>query len=94
MGFPNAKTYDGEDLLYEECDILIPAAIEKVIHKKNADKVKAKVGLHYEVYALKLVYWHDLIVFFLEGGTVLSILSFSPSSIQLVQMCYKICVYF
>merc|ERR1712179_779522 len=29
--------------LYEECDILIPAAIEKVIHMGNVDKVKASI---------------------------------------------------
>ncbi|CAH1959643.1 unnamed protein product [Acanthoscelides obtectus] len=42
MGFPNAKKYDG-NLLFHECDILVPAAAEKVIHKENADQIKAKV---------------------------------------------------
>ncbi|XP_023324859.1 glutamate dehydrogenase, mitochondrial [Eurytemora carolleeae] len=43
VGFPGAKAYTGESLLFEECDILIPAAMEKVIHGGNADKVKAKI---------------------------------------------------
>ncbi|XP_074033594.1 glutamate dehydrogenase, mitochondrial isoform X2 [Leptinotarsa decemlineata] len=42
VGFPGAKAYDG-NLLYHECDILVPAATEKVITKDNADKVKAKI---------------------------------------------------
>ncbi|KAL1244344.1 Glutamate dehydrogenase [Trichinella spiralis] len=44
VGFPHADSYQPkEDLFYEQCDILIPAAIEKVITKKNAEKIKAKV---------------------------------------------------
>jgi len=43
MGYPQAEEYTGESLLYEKCDILVPAAIERVIHVGNADKVQAKI---------------------------------------------------
>ena len=43
VGYPGAKPYTGESLLFEECDILIPAAMEKAIHKGNAGKVNAKI---------------------------------------------------
>ncbi|KAH1016949.1 hypothetical protein HUJ05_007690 [Dendroctonus ponderosae] len=42
VGFPGAKKYDG-DLFEHECDILVPAAKEKVITKDNAGKIKAKL---------------------------------------------------
>jgi glutamate dehydrogenase (NAD(P)+) len=44
-GFPKAQAYNGpeESLLYEQCDILVPAAVEKVITKYTAEKIKAKV---------------------------------------------------
>ena len=43
MNYPSGKKVSNEALLTSECDILIPAAIENVIHKMNAPKVKAKL---------------------------------------------------
>lgn len=43
VGFSGAKPYSGENLVFEQCDMLVPAAIEKTITLKNADKIKAKV---------------------------------------------------
>jgi len=45
VGFPKAEAYSGpeESLMYENCDIFIPAAVEKVITKYTAERIKAKV---------------------------------------------------
>ncbi|MGC9105243.1 MAG: Glu/Leu/Phe/Val family dehydrogenase [Thermoprotei archaeon] len=43
VNYPRGKKVTNDELLTSECDILIPAAIENVIHKGNADKVKAKL---------------------------------------------------
>ncbi|MGL4235705.1 Glu/Leu/Phe/Val family dehydrogenase [Tabrizicola sp.] len=41
-GYPNAKhVEDGTAVLEEACDILIPAALEGVIHLGNAERIKA-----------------------------------------------------
>jgi len=44
MGFPNSKALPHrDDALFLDCDILVPAALENVIHSDNAHKVKAKI---------------------------------------------------
>ena len=43
--FPEAKEITNEELLELECDVLIPAALENQLTKKNAEKVRAKVVL-------------------------------------------------
>jgi len=42
-GFPGTKAITNEDLLEEQCDILVPAALENVITSKNASRIKAKI---------------------------------------------------
>jgi glutamate dehydrogenase (NAD(P)+) len=41
QGFPGTEPISNEDLLELPCDILIPAALECVIHKGNAERIKA-----------------------------------------------------
>ncbi|MGA3082949.1 MAG: Glu/Leu/Phe/Val dehydrogenase [Terracidiphilus sp.] len=43
LGFRGAEPMPSEELLVEECEILIPAATENVITSRNADKIKARV---------------------------------------------------
>ncbi|MBI2965889.1 MAG: glutamate dehydrogenase [Chloroflexi bacterium] len=42
-GLPNTEPISNDDLLAIECDILIPAAIEDVIHSGNADRIRARI---------------------------------------------------
>ncbi|KAI4463374.1 glutamate dehydrogenase [Holotrichia oblita] len=43
LGFPGAQPYKGKNLICEPCDILIPAATEKLINKDVAQEIKAKI---------------------------------------------------
>jgi glutamate dehydrogenase (NAD(P)+) len=42
-GYPKADAMSGDDLLTMDCDVLVPAALENVITRKNAPHIKAKV---------------------------------------------------
>ncbi|KAF4106551.1 glutamate dehydrogenase 1b [Onychostoma macrolepis] len=42
VGFPNSQPYEG-NILEADCDILIPAAGEKQLTRKNAHNIKAKI---------------------------------------------------
>jgi glutamate dehydrogenase (NAD(P)+) len=43
INFPGAKNISNEKILELDVDILMPAALENVIHKGNANKIKAKI---------------------------------------------------
>ena len=43
VGFPGSKPISNEELLAAKVDILVPAALENQITKKNADKIQAKI---------------------------------------------------
>jgi len=45
IGFPDGDVITNAELLELQCDVLVPAAIEKVITARNAPRVKAKVIL-------------------------------------------------
>jgi len=42
-GFSGAEDMDLQDALFTECDVLIPAATENVIHSGNADRIRCKI---------------------------------------------------
>jgi glutamate dehydrogenase (NAD(P)+) len=41
--YPKATAIPGDQVLTVECDVLVPAAIENVITRKNAPHIKAKI---------------------------------------------------
>ena len=43
VGFPESKTISNEEILETECTILVPAALENQITKKNASQVTARL---------------------------------------------------
>lgn len=42
-GFSGGQWMTNDELLVQDCDILVPAAMEKAITEKNAKKIKAKI---------------------------------------------------
>ncbi len=42
-GYPKAEPISSEELLTCDCDVLVPAATENVITRKNAPNIKAKI---------------------------------------------------
>lgn len=42
-GFPGAREISGEEVFTVDCDILVPAALQCVLTKNNAEKVRARV---------------------------------------------------
>ncbi|NOZ06537.1 MAG: Glu/Leu/Phe/Val dehydrogenase [Chloroflexi bacterium] len=43
VGYPEADTITNEELLELECEILVPAALEEVIHADNADRIRTRI---------------------------------------------------
>jgi glutamate dehydrogenase (NAD(P)+) len=43
LGFPGADAIDAEEMLCMPCDILAPAALDRVIHASNAARLRCKI---------------------------------------------------
>ena len=43
IGFPQTKTISQQQLLEQRVDILVPAALEGVVHQDNVDKIRARI---------------------------------------------------
>jgi glutamate dehydrogenase (NAD(P)+) len=43
VDFPGGENIDRDEAMFLECDILLPAAKENVIHSKNAGRIRAKI---------------------------------------------------
>ena len=42
-GFPGGEPVSNDEILEQPCDVLIPAAVDSVIHERNADRIKALI---------------------------------------------------
>ena len=42
-GFPGGEAIDRNEAMFLDCDVLVPAARENVIHSQNAARIKAKI---------------------------------------------------
>jgi glutamate dehydrogenase (NAD(P)+) len=42
-GFAGGEDIDKDEAMFLECDVLVPAAKENVIHSRNADRIRAKI---------------------------------------------------
>merc|ERR1719315_11145 len=56
VGFPGAQEYTGENLMFEDCDILIPAAMEKARETNNCSILNHIVLKSLGVNTLRVVY--------------------------------------
>jgi glutamate dehydrogenase/leucine dehydrogenase len=43
VGFPGTESVANEEIFALDCDIIVPAAVQSVIHKSNAADIKAKL---------------------------------------------------
>jgi len=43
VDFPGAESIDRNEAMFLECEVLVPAAKENVIHSQNASKIRAKI---------------------------------------------------
>jgi glutamate dehydrogenase (NAD(P)+) len=43
LGFSGAEAFDPDELLLQECEILIPAAMENVITSRNAERIRTRI---------------------------------------------------
>jgi glutamate dehydrogenase (NAD(P)+) len=43
LDFPEAENISSEDAMFLDCDVLLPAAKENVVHSLNAHRIKAKI---------------------------------------------------